>query len=200
MRGERQLRRRRKDAPVADVERSAMQGTNEAPALKPALGQARVRMRANIIERKDAITRMADHDLAAAYDAGAHSSLWQVREPHHSFEPRASQHHQKSAANASPLCDDCVVKKLHDFVTWTRYNFRDSISRGSVQAPVFPRCLGANIPSAQARASACRFSPDAWRVQLIGVCKTEIRAIDASTGKAVTNFLRPPETLNIRVN
>jgi hypothetical protein len=30
--------------------------------------------------------------------------------------------------------------------------------------------------------------------------KAEIRAIYASTGKAVTNFLRPPETLDSRVN
>jgi len=30
--------------------------------------------------------------------------------------------------------------------------------------------------------------------------KQKIRAIDASTGKAVTNFLRPPETLDTCVN
>jgi hypothetical protein len=30
--------------------------------------------------------------------------------------------------------------------------------------------------------------------------KQKTRAIDASTGKAVTNFLRPPETLDTRVN
>jgi hypothetical protein len=29
--------------------------------------------------------------------------------------------------------------------------------------------------------------------------KQKIRAIDASTGKAVTNFLRPPETPQMRV-
>jgi hypothetical protein len=100
-----------------------------------------------------------------------------------------------SVLNASPLCDVYVVKIRHDFVKSRRYNFSDSNFRSRTQAPVFTRCLGAFIASALARALRCHSSNDALRAQRIGECKTEIRAIDASTGKAVTNFLRPPETL-----
>jgi hypothetical protein len=48
--------------------------------------------------------------------------------------------------------------------------------------------------------ATCRFGADAWgHIQLENL-KQKIWAIDASTGKAVTNFLRPPETLDTRVN
>jgi hypothetical protein len=49
------------------------------------------------------------------------------------------------AAETSLLGDVCVVKKLQDFVTWTRYNFRNSTFRRRVQAPVFTECLGADM-------------------------------------------------------
>jgi hypothetical protein len=74
-------------------------------------------VRADVIEREYTIARVADDDLASAYDARTHATLRQVREPHHSLEVGCSHGHENRATNASPLCDVCVVKKLHDFVT-----------------------------------------------------------------------------------
>jgi hypothetical protein len=87
------------------------------------------------------------------------------------------------------------VKILQDFVTSNLYNFGDSTFRRRVQAPVFTQSLGADILLPEFEPYGA-IQADAWIAQRTGECKTEIRAIDASTGKAVTNFLRPPETLH----
>jgi hypothetical protein len=96
---------------------------------------------------------------------------------------------------ASPPCDVYVVKKLQDFVTSKGYNFPDSRFRRRVQAPVFPRRIGADIllPKFEPCGAVFELMLE-WHNNLERV-KTEIWAIGASTGKAVTNFLRSPETL-----
>ena len=86
MRCERLLHRRREHAPIAHVETSRMQRTNEARAAKPALGHARVRMSADIIECKDAIARMTNEDFAPANLTGIHTTFRQIDKLHGRFE------------------------------------------------------------------------------------------------------------------
>jgi len=73
------------------------------------------------------------------------------------------------------------------------------VTRHSADACKHRFLLKVSVPTSFYLSSSLtvRIRADAWIAQRAGECKTEIRAIDASTGKAVTNFLRPPETLHI---
>jgi len=86
VRCERLLRRRREHAPIAHVETSRMQRTNEARAAKPPPVHARERMSADIIECKDAIARMTNEDFAPANLTGAHTTFRQIAKLHGRFE------------------------------------------------------------------------------------------------------------------
>ena len=79
---------RTEHAAVAYVERCAVQGTDEARRSQSSLAHTGVRMGADVVECKNAFTRVADHDLAAVQHPALHASMWKLGEPHHRYELR----------------------------------------------------------------------------------------------------------------
>lgn len=61
------------------IERSAMQGTDESNAAQPPLAQARVRVRADVVERMPALPGMTHDDVVPADHHGARLTFRNIR-------------------------------------------------------------------------------------------------------------------------
>jgi hypothetical protein len=65
-------------AAVADIERGAVQRADQARTAQSALVHARVGMRADVVEREHAVTRVTHHQFATTDRAATHLALRQV--------------------------------------------------------------------------------------------------------------------------
>ena len=77
------------DAAVTNIERCAVQRAHQARRAQPPLAQPRVGMSADVIGGEHTLTRVADHELAAADYAGPHAADRKLCELH----PRGKLRH-----------------------------------------------------------------------------------------------------------
>jgi hypothetical protein len=90
-----------------------VQRTNAARAAKAAPGHARVRMGADIIERKDARARMTNENLAPANLASAHATFRQIDKSHGGLK--------KSFSHRGHKCSLLILRAQRAGVTCVTY-------------------------------------------------------------------------------